>query len=241
MGMFLNLGSPLAAELCGNAGFDWLVVDMEHGNVTEANVLQMLQAISATPASAVVRVEEGVRLRIGRALDWGAPNVMVPRVETPLDAERIASYMRYPPTGTRGVAMGTRSAGHGALRHGDFATAHESLCLFLQVESEDAVEAVHDIASIDGVDVLFVGPSDLSHALGSAGDSSDPRFRAAVARVGRAAADAGKAAGVLLWSIDELPMYVDAGYRLIALGSDSGYVASGAREARRRLADAQPR
>jgi 2-keto-3-deoxy-L-rhamnonate aldolase RhmA len=229
LGTFINLGSPIAAELAGNAGFDWLVIDLEHGAVTEAGLLHMLQAVAATPAEAVVRVEEGTRLRIGRAMDFGARALMVPRVDSADHARQIVRYVRYPPSGTRGIALPTRFAGYGRLTHADVATAHEEVTLMIQVESAAAVEAAPEVAAIDGVDVLFVGPTDLSHDLGVPGDIKSARYREAVARVGRAASDAGKQAGVLLWSLDDLPLYADSGYRVICFGSDGGWVAQSAR------------
>ncbi len=229
VGTFLNLGSPMAAELCGNAGFDWLVLDMEHGALTEDGLLHMLHAVAATPATAVVRVEEGTRLRIGRALDFGAPALMVPRVESAAHAADIVRFVRYPPLGTRGVALPTRGAGYGALTHADIATAHDNTALFIQVESWAAVDAAGDIAAIDGVDVLFVGPTDLSHALGVPGDITSAAYADSVTRVGRAARDAGKSAGVLLWALDDIGPYRDAGFSVFAVGSDGGYVASAAR------------
>jgi 4-hydroxy-2-oxoheptanedioate aldolase len=229
LGTFLNLGSPVAAELCGEAGFDWLLIDMEHGAVTEANLLSMLHAAAATPAEAVVRVEEGTRLRIGRALDFGARALMVPRVDSAEQAREIVRFVRYPPSGTRGVALPTRFARYGRLTHADVATAHEQVTLMIQVESAAAVDAAAEVAGLDGVDVLFVGPTDLSHDLGTPGDIGSTEYREAIARVGQAARDAGKAAGVLLWSVDDIGQYDDAGFTVYALGSDGNSVAQAAR------------
>jgi 2-keto-3-deoxy-L-rhamnonate aldolase RhmA len=229
VGSFLNLGSPMAAELCGRAGFDWLVLDMEHGVLTEAGLLHMLQAVDATPATAVVRVEEGTRLRIGRALDFGAPALMIPRVESAAQAAEVVRHVRYPPLGGRGVALPSRGGGYGAKTHADVATAHEDTALFIQIESGPAAEAAADIAAIEGVDVLFVGPTDLTHALGVPGDITAPAYAEAVTAVGRAAAEQGKKAGVLLWALDDIGPYQDAGYSVFAVGSDGGYVASAAR------------
>lgn len=229
LGCFLNLGSPLAAEICGNAGYDYLLIDLEHGATTEAALLPMLHAVAATPAEAVVRVEEATRLRIGRALDLGARALMLPRIDSAAEVERAINFVRYQPAGMRGVALPTRGAGYGALGHAGVATAHTEICLFIQIESGAGLEAVEQIAAIDAVDVLYVGPSDLSHALGTPGDITSATYRAAVTRIGAAATGAGKAAGVLLWSLDELPDYVAAGYRVFALGSDGGFVAAAAR------------
>ena len=229
LGTFLNLGSPVAAELAGNAGFDWLILDMEHGALTESGLLHMLHAVAGTPAEAVVRVEEGTRLRIGRAMDFGARALMVPRVDDAAQAQRIVSFVRYPPTGTRGVALPTRFAGYGRLGHADVATAHADVTLMIQVESAAAVEASAEVAALDGVDVLFVGPTDLSHDLGRPGDIASAEYRAAIGRVGRSARDAGKAAGVLLWTVDDIALYEDAGFSVYALGSDGGWVNAAAR------------
>jgi 4-hydroxy-2-oxoheptanedioate aldolase len=229
LGMFINLGSPMAAELCGRAGYDWLLLDMEHGALTEAGLLNTLQAVDSTPATPVVRVEEGTRLRIGRALDFGAPALMIPRVESAAEASRIASYVRYPPSGVRGVALPTRGAGYGELTHADVGKAHEQICLFIQIEGRSALAEVDAIAAADGVDVLFVGPSDLSHSLGVPGNLVDRTYLDAVQRVSHAAATHGKACGVLVPDLEQVQRYVDAGYRLIAIGSDGAHVAKAAR------------
>jgi 2-keto-3-deoxy-L-rhamnonate aldolase RhmA len=229
LGTFLNLGSPIAAELYGDAGFDFLIADIEHGALTEAGLLPMLHAVGSTGAEAVVRVEEGTRLRIGRALDFGARALMVPRVDTLDHAREIVRFVRYPPTGTRGIALPTRFARYGRLTHADVAAAHEDIALFIQVESRSALEAVEEVAALDGVDVLFVGPTDLSHALGVPGDLGAAEYGEAVARVGRAAADHGKAAGVLLWTLDDLPRYRELGFTVLAVGSDGSTLAAAAR------------
>ena len=231
LGTFLNMGSAVAADLYGEAGLDFAVVDMEHGATTEATLLPMLHALGGTACAPVVRVEEGTRLRIGRALDFGARALMVPRVDSLDHAREIVRFVRYPPSGARGIALPTRFARYGRLGHADVATAHEDVALFIQVESELALDAVEQVAALDGVDVLFVGPTDLSHALGVPGDIKSAEYRRAVERVGRAAADRGKAAGVLLWTIDDLPPYRDAGYTVLAVGSDGSAIAAAARRA----------
>lgn len=229
LGTFLNTGSPVAAELCGLAGFDWLLIDLEHGAGSEAGLQPLLHAVAATPAHAVVRVERGERLRIGRVLDLGAEGVMVPRVETPEEAAEAASYLRFPPAGIRGVALMTRGAGYGGVGHGAVAALNEGVVGIFQVESPRSVERSSEIASVDGVDVLFVGPSDLTHAMGRPGRTDEGAYDAAVRTVGRAARDAGKHAGVLLWRAEDLDRYADAGYSVFGLSSDGAMLAQGAR------------
>jgi 2-keto-3-deoxy-L-rhamnonate aldolase RhmA len=229
LGTFLNMGSSVAAELYGEAGLDFAIVDMEHGATTDASLLPMLHALGGTGAEAVVRVEEGTRLRVGRALDFGARALMVPRVDDLEHAREIVRFVRYPPSGTRGIALPTRFARYGRLTHADVASAHDDVALFIQVESQSALDACEQVAALDGVDVLFVGPTALSHALGVPGDIRADDYRRAIERVGRACADAGKAAGVLLWSWDDLALYSDAGYTVLAVGSDGSTIASAAR------------
>jgi 4-hydroxy-2-oxoheptanedioate aldolase len=231
LGMFINLGSPVAAELCGQAGFDYLILDMEHGLLTEANLLAMLHATDSTPATPVVRVEEGTRLRVGRVLDMGAPALMIPQVKSAEEAARVVSFVRYPPTGARGIALPTRGAGFGDVTHAGVATAHENITLMIQIEGRSALEQADEIAAIDGVDVLFVGPTDLSHALGVPGDVTAAPYLNAVERVSKAATGHGKAAGVLLWNLDQLDQYRELGYTVMSIGSDGGYIAAGARAA----------
>jgi 4-hydroxy-2-oxoheptanedioate aldolase len=137
--------------------------------------------------------------------------------------------MRYPPDGMRGLALSTRGAGLGELGHADIGAVNQRITGIIQVESPSAVEHADEIAAIDGADVLFVGPTDLSHSMGIPGQFDDPRFRAALERVVAAADGAGKAAGILLYNMAVLHRHLDLGFRFIGLGSDGSFVADGAR------------
>ncbi len=237
IGSFLNLGAPLAAELCARAGFDWLLVDLEHGAGTEADLLAQLQAIEGAVGTAgirtaaLVRPEEGTRLRIGRALDLGAEGIMVPRLETAAEVRRVVSWLRYPPDGVRGLALLTRGAGLGEVAHADIRALNERVLAIVQVESGPAVEAAAETAAIDGVDVLFIGPTDLSHALGVPGRLDEPIFRDALSTVVAACRASGKAAGILLRSADQLERHLELGFRFVGIGSDGAFVTDGARSA----------
>ncbi len=237
LGAFLNLGSPLAAELCARAGFDGLLVDLEHGAGTEADLLAQLHAIegatgpSGRCCAALARPEEGTRLRIGRALDLGAEGIMVPRLERPDEIRRVVSWLRYPPAGIRGVALLTRGAELGEVAHGDVARLNDRVLGIVQVESPLAVENAAGIAAIDGVDVLFVGPTDLSHSLGVPGRLDAPEYLAALGTVVAACRASGKAAGILLRSADALARHLELGFTFVGVGSDGAYVTDGARAA----------
>jgi 2-keto-3-deoxy-L-rhamnonate aldolase RhmA len=228
-GTFAGLGSPIATEMCARAGFDWLIIDLEHGAGSESDLLAHLHAVGATPTTALVRPRSGDRLRIGRVLDLGAHGVMVPRVDLPEQAAEAISFMRYPPDGTRGLALSTRGAGLGEGRHDDVRAINQQIVGIIQVESPSAVEHAAEIAAIDGVDVLFVGPTDLSHSMGIPGRFDDARYLAALERVVAATEGAGKAAGILLRNAAALPRHREIGFRFIGLGSDGAFIADGAR------------
>ena len=221
VGTFLNTGSALATEISSFAGFDWVVLDLEHGSGTEADLLSQLHTLTQTATASIVRVESSARLRIGRALDLGASGVMVPRVETIEQAREVVSFLRYPPVGTRGVALMTRGNVFGSVAHDELAEINERVTGVFQIESTRAVDNVSGIAALDGVDVLFVGPSDLSHSLGIPGDFDHPDFEAAISRVAHAGSESGKALGVLVPRLDQVPRFFDLGYRFIGVGSDS--------------------
>lgn len=239
VGLWLGLGSIIAAEIIARAGYDWVVADLEHGMAGETELLGQLVAVQGTPTAAVVRVLSSERMRIARVLDLGADGVMIPRLETVAEVREALAWMRFPPAGIRGVAAGTRGPGYGTVAHADLHALNERLLGVFQVESASAVEASDDIAAIDGVDVLFVGPADLSHDLGIPGEMTNPRFTAALDRVAAAAQVHGKAAGILIGGASEVPAYLARGYRFLGIGSDYGLVTTGARtqlaEARRAL------
>jgi 4-hydroxy-2-oxoheptanedioate aldolase len=232
VGAFANLGSLASTELLARTGFDWLVVDLEHGMGTEADLYPQLLAVQATPTAAIVRVASAERLRVGRALDAGADGLMIPRLERHAEVVETLSWMRYPPVGMRGVATLTRGAGFTAIAHADLAaTVNEHVLGVFQVESTDAVEAADMVAGTDGVDVLFVGPADLSHAMGIPGQIEAPAFLAALDRVVAACRTHGKAAGILLRDASTVAAAVAQGFSFIGVGSDTGFVLAGARAA----------
>jgi 2-keto-3-deoxy-L-rhamnonate aldolase RhmA len=223
------VGAPLATEQLARSGFDWVLIYLEHGGTTESDLLANLHAVGATKTAALVRPQSGERLRIGRALDLGAHGIMVPRVDLPDQALEAISFMRYPPDGVRGLALSTRGAGAGELGHTQIQAVNRQLLGIIQIESRSAVEHAEEIAAIDGVDVLFVGPTDLSHSLGVPGAFDDPGYLDALRRVVAAADGAGKTTGILLRDAAALPRHRELGFRFIGLGSDAAFIRDGAR------------
>lgn len=231
LGVFLNLGSPVAAEMAGLASFDWALIDLEHGAASEAGLLPHLTALGMSGTPSIVRVESAARPRIGRALDLGAAGVMVPQVNGAALARDVASWLRYPPTGVRGIALSARGAGFGATRHGEVAELDEAVVGIAQVETGAAVQDIDEIAEVDGLDVLFVGPTDLSHSIGVPGRFDDPAFDRAIRRIADAAVAHGRALGVHLPAISELDRYRRLGFSLISITSDGAALVGAFRSA----------
>lgn len=239
-GCWLNLGSCVSAEIVGLAGFDWVLIDLEHGSGSENEVFHQVQALNGTGAAVLVRVESFERQRFHRMLDFGAEGIMCPRINTPDEAGLAAKALTYQPAGVRGLAKMVRATQYGR-GFDDYVTdLAGGIVGIIQIETAQSLDHLDDIAQIDGVDVLFTGPLDLSTALGIRGQWDHPRFIQAIEETARATKNAGKAAGILLPDINEYAKYDDLGFRFIACGSDIGFVDSGARNtinALRQLAD----
>jgi 2-dehydro-3-deoxyglucarate aldolase/4-hydroxy-2-oxoheptanedioate aldolase len=235
IGTFLNLGSPLAAEACALAGFDWLLVDLEHGGGGEAALVGQMLAGATHRIPVLVRVESAERIRSGRVLDLGAAGVMFPRLDTPAQVATAIQHLRYPPDGDRGVATYNRACGFG-LRSEVLESANTSVVGIVQIESLAALEEVEAIAQLPGVDVIFVGPADLSYALGVPRELDSREFRAALTRVVAAARAAGISAGILARSNEAAQAYLEQGFTFLAVGSDSTFIATAARQAAAPLA-----
>ena len=229
IGCWLNLGSSVSAEIVGSAGFDWVLIDFEHGSGSEQDVLHQLQALEHSGAASIVRVESYQRQRIHRMLDFGAEGVMVPRIFTPEDAELAAKAIKYQPEGLRGVAKMNRASGYGLNFENYLETEQHELMGVIQIETVEALDNLDKIAAVEGVDVLFIGPMDLSSALGVIGQWEHPLYLDAIEKTSRAALKAGKNAGILLPSPGEFSKYHSLGYRFIACGSDIGFVVDGAK------------
>jgi 4-hydroxy-2-oxoheptanedioate aldolase len=226
-GTFLNLGSPLSAEIIALAGFDWIAVDLEHGAGGEADALHQLQAIAHTGTAGLMRVESASASRIGHALDAGADGVIVPQVRSAAHAAEVVAACRY--SGQRGVARFNRAWQWG-MRSGPLSDADAQVTCAIQIERRDALDDVDAIAATDGVDVLFVGPADLGHALGIDGGADHPDLLAAAATVSDAALRHGKAAGILAGSPPQLEHYHQLGFTFLGCAADSALLAQRAQE-----------
>jgi len=226
-GAWLNLASSLTAEMAGLAGFDWVLIDLEHGSGDYGSLVYQLQALESTPAAAIVRIAWNEAPRFKRVLDLGPSGIMVPYVNNAIEAKIAASSMRYPPQGVRGVAKMNRASGFGQNFEEYFAFVNDNLLTVVQIETPVAVDCAEEIAAVEGVDVLFVGPLDLSVSLGIPQQYDHPRFQEALTRVVEASRKNGKAAGILVAGPEQVERVIVQGFTFVAAGSDGSMVADG--------------
>jgi 2-dehydro-3-deoxyglucarate aldolase/4-hydroxy-2-oxoheptanedioate aldolase len=215
LGTWLSLGSPVIAEIAGLCGFDWLLVDLEHGCAGETSLFHVLQALRGTRSAVVVRVGAPHPDLIQRVLDWGADGIMVPHVDSPELAAECVRCVRFPPQGRRGYSRSVRACDYGL----SIPDASVQPLVFAQIESEAAVRKAPRIASVDGVDVLFVGPADLAFDL-KANRSAMP-YDSCLNVVAEAAHAQAKQAGILNRSDADVQALIAGGFSVQAVDSDT--------------------
>jgi 4-hydroxy-2-oxoheptanedioate aldolase len=227
-GLWLALVHAPAAEVVAGAGFDWLLVDAEHAPHTLQTLLATLQTLAAYPSQPVVRVPDHSSTFIKQVLELGAQNLLVPMVESPEQARELVRAARYPPQGIRGVGAAIARSSRWS-RYADYlARANDLVCLLVQVESAAAAARTHDIASVEGVDGVLFGPSDLAASMGFLGQPGRPEVCALIERSIGEVRRAGKAAGVYVGDEALARRYLQAGASFIAVGSDASVLRSGA-------------
>jgi len=213
LGCFVTWPVGGFAELAAIAGFDFLVLDVEHGFFSIESVEVMVRAADAAGIAAVVRAPSAGSDQVGRYLDAGAAGTLFPRIDGARSARTALANVKFAPEGIRGLG-GVRANRYGAAPLDRFvAEQNENTLVAIQIENVGALEELPEIAALPGVDVLFVGPNDLSQALGLPGQYEDPRYAAATASVAVEAAKSGKAAGIMLRARDQIPGLADLGYR----------------------------
>ncbi|MDW4573471.1 aldolase/citrate lyase family protein [Microbacterium sp. M3] len=226
-GMWVCSGSPLVAEICAGSGLDWVLIDMEHSPTGLESVLAQLQAVAAYPVTPVVRVPIGDVVTIKQVLDLGAQNLLVPMVSSRTDAEAAVAAVRYPPRGNRGVGSALARSARWNRVDGYLQNADDHVSLFVQIETAAGVEAAADIAAVDGVDGVFVGPSDLAASMGLLGRQTHPDVVAAAHRAFEAVRGAGKPVGVNAFDPAVAEAYLEAGASFVLVGADVSLLARG--------------
>lgn len=221
VGLWLTLGSAAVAELAGWCGFDWCLIDGEHGPNSLPGIQAQLQALAGTPTAALVRVPVNEAWVIKQVLDLGVESLIVPMVHDAADAARAVAAVRYPPDGIRGIGATVARAGRWGARADYLQTANARMLLVVQAESARAIENADDIAATDGVDAVFIGPSDLAADMGLPGQLDHPKVAAAIDHVIARTRAAGKIAGILTFDPAAWPRHRAAGVQLIAVGAES--------------------
>ncbi len=220
IGLWLNTGEPLLAELAGTAGFDWLVIDGEHGPNDLRSIIAQLQALAASPAEAVVRPPMGEPWMIKQLLDAGARTLLVPMVDSAEQARALVSAVRYPPHGIRGVGAAVARASAFNTIADYTETAADEICLLVQAETQAAIADLENIAAVEGIDGVFIGPADLSADMGYIGRIEAPEVQEVIEKAIGTITNAGKAAGILTFNEALNLRYIDLGARFVAVGSD---------------------
>ena len=221
IGCWASLASPITAEVLGVAGFDWVVLDGEHSPNNVRTFITQLMALKDSPTAPVVRPTCNNAVEIKLLLDSGFYNFLIPFVESADEARSAVSATRYPPQGIRGVSVSQRSNRFGTVPD-YFKNVNQHICVMVQIESRAGVAAVKDIAAVDGVDCIFVGPSDLAAALGHLGNASHPEVQAAIAQIFADAKAAGKPTGILAPVEADARRYLAMGATFVGVGSDLG-------------------
>jgi 2-keto-3-deoxy-L-rhamnonate aldolase RhmA len=229
-GTWVSLCSPIAAEIVGMSGFDWLLIDMEHGPGDYQTLIGQLQAIGAAGESEpIVRVQWHDPVIVKRVLDAGARGVMIPGIKTVEDAKRAVASTKYPPGGFRGIAS-VRGGLYG-LDTAYLKEANENILVYLQVETKEAVKDIDPILDTPGIDVCFIGPNDLAADLGHTGDLGHSEVVAAIEKVEKAAKARKIPLGTVSRSWDAAKALYDKGYQAVSVQSDVNFLLTAARQA----------
>ncbi|MBZ9850394.1 2-dehydro-3-deoxyglucarate aldolase [Mesorhizobium sp. CA14] len=226
IGVWCSLASALTTEVVAGSGAGWLLIDGEHSPNDLRSIMAQLQVAAAFPCEAVVRLPSDDPNLMKQALDVGARSLMLPNVRTAEQARTIVAAMTYAPAGFRGFSVGHRANAFGRIA-GYHAKAREQQLLAVQIEDETGVANAAEIAAVEGVDVLFVGPGDLSTNMGAMGNPGAAHVQQAISSVHKAAASAGKASGILAPAKADADRYLADGFTMVAVGSDLGLLARG--------------
>ena len=216
LGCWTHMNSPIAAEIMALAGFDGAIIDHEHGSGDLYNAVALMQAMSATPTASILRVPWNDFVYIKRALDTGAEGILVPSVNTAEEARAVASACRYPPKGIRGAAFPISRAASYGMTDNYLRDYEENLLIICQVEAKTAVENIDELVAVEGIDMLFIGPMDLSCSIGKPGQLEDPEFLDIKARAEEAIKKSDKFLGGLCTPVDPPKQMFAKGYDFVA-------------------------
>jgi 2-dehydro-3-deoxyglucarate aldolase len=226
-GGWASMGSTVATELLGLSGFDWVLIDGEHGANDYRSSVEQLLALNGTPAAAFVRPDHNDAVTLKRLLDFGFYNFLIPMVETPEQAQHAVRATRYPPDGIRGVSISSRSNRFGS-QNDYFQKINDAICMIVQIESLLGVENVEAIAKTPGVDCLFIGPQDIAASMGYLANPAAPEVQTLMRDLTQKILSFGKPVGILAGSHSDAIVYRDWGIGFIGVGSDQAFIKRGA-------------
>ncbi|MCF4174204.1 4-hydroxy-2-oxoheptanedioate aldolase [Vibrio mediterranei] len=229
-GLWLGLPDTSCAEICGSAGFDWVLIDGEHASFDLTGIKHHLQALAAHSASPIVRAEDSNPTLIKRLLDIGAQTVLVPMVNDANEAEQVVKSALYPPLGHRGIGSALARASQWNRVPQYLHRANEQICILVQVETKQAIDNIEAIAAVEGIDGIFIGPSDLSGSMGHIGNPSHPEVVAAIDHAIEVIQHAGKATGILSLNPQQAREYAARGVKFIGAGVDTLLLRLGAEQ-----------
>lgn len=229
LGTIVTMPCSEGVEVLVDTGFDWLFIDTEHGAFDAQSAQQLLRA-AGRDSACVIRVPNANEVWIKKALDIGATGIIVPQIRSAQEAECVVRLCRFPPEGARGVGL-SRANRYGDEFQGYLEHANEWITVILQAERVEAVDNIRAIANVPGVDAIFVGPYDLSASLGKPGEVTDPIVRQAIDTIRTACLDAGIGLGIFGIDAAAVNPYIERGFHLIAVGTDTVFLAQAAREA----------
>jgi 4-hydroxy-2-oxoheptanedioate aldolase len=227
IGLWSSLCSNIAAEIIGDSGFDWILLDTEHSPNEIPDLVTQLQAMQAGTATPIIRPAWNDAVLAKRALDIGAQSLLFPYVQNAEEARRAVASTRYPPQGIRGVSVAARASRYGRTP-GYLTKANDEICVLVQVETRSALSEIEAIAAVEGIDGVFIGPSDLAASLGHLGNPQHPEVQAAIKDAVTRLTKVGKPAGMLTGNEEEARRYIDWGYLFVAVGADVGLLAKNA-------------
>jgi 2-dehydro-3-deoxyglucarate aldolase len=237
IGCWASLASPITTELLGTVGFDWLLLDAEHAPNDELTLIPQLMALKDSRSAPVVRPPANDSVIIKRMLDAGFFNFLIPFVDSADDARRAVAATRYPPQGIRGVSVGQRGNRYGTVT--DYLqVVNDNICVIVQIESRAAVQAIDEILAVDGVDAVFIGPSDLAAGYGHLGNAAHADVQQAIAHVFERAKAAGKASGILAPVQQDAERYLGMGSTVVSVCADMGLLRNAAQTVHRQFSPA---
>ena len=235
LGLWVALGSAYAAEILSTSGYDWLLIDGEHGPNDVPLIGAQIGALRHGQAHAMVRPPMGEAWLLKQLLDQGAQTLLIPMVESAEQAKALVRAVRYPPHGIRGVGAGLGRASDFNRTPDYVATANDEICLIVQVENCAGLAAIDEIAAVEGVDGIFIGPSDLAADMGHLGNPEAPEVLAAITHAFARIKAHGKARGIMTVSLPQAVVYRDLGADFMAIGTDVNCLGSAVDDLRRRF------